>query len=378
MNGGIVVSGDAEIFDVLIVGAGPAGATAAIRLASQERSVKLIDAAQFPRSAPCAGWLGSKTKELLNDLDIKIPAKLTHAFKNVTFHSADLSKTARPNFETAPGILVDRNDFDLALIKQARSAGAKLAEGQPVAELQIDEDSVTATLADHGTVTAKLLILATGRSTHLFDRIGLAGGPPTTGYWAAEVRVDKLPLKKTPTVDIVLGLDRSGAFGVVVAVGDRLVINVHCPGQKSDVIPTLISLCRQLDDADLVPGNYTHNAARATVHMTPAAAALGMDTHVAKRTLIVGDAGGFVSAASGEGIYPAMWSARIAAEVINDAIDAPSPQDVLMQFNTRWRTEMAEYLQPPNTDLQYLLPLIFSNQPMTDRMGAAFFSGENI
>ena len=103
-----------------------------------------------------------------------------------------------------------------------------------------------------------------------------------------------------------------------------------------------------------------------------------MDTHVAKRTLVIGDAGGFVSAASGEGIYPAMWSGQIAARVAAGALDADSTQDALFEFNKQWRTAMAEYLQPPNTDTQYLLPLIFSNQPMADRMGAAFFLGEAI
>ncbi len=372
------MGGESDIFDVLIVGAGPAGATAAYRLASQERSVALVDAAKFPRQVPCAGWLSSRTNTLLSDLGVKVPAKMIQPFKDVTFHSADLSKTANPSFKDAPGLLVDRNEFDHALVKEAKKAGATLFEGHSVSELQIEETQVTANFADHQPVTGSLMILATGRSTRLFDRVGLAGGPPSSGYFAAEIRIDGLPKKKSPTVDVILGLDRAGAFGVVVGIDDRLVINVQCPGDKGDAIPSLISLCRHLKEADMVPGDYTHDAARAAVLVTPAAAALSMDTHVAKRTLVVGDAGGFVSAASGEGIYPSMWSASIAADVVQEALDAPSPQDVLMSFNTRWRTEMAEYLQPPNTDLQYLLPLIFSNQPMADRMGAAFFSGENI
>jgi hypothetical protein len=40
--------------------------------------------------------------------------------------------------------------------------------------------------------------------------------------------------------------------------------------------------------------------------------------------------------------------------------------------------QMANYIRPPHTDIQFLLPLIFTNQPMADRMGAAFFHGENI
>jgi flavin-dependent dehydrogenase len=73
-----------------------------------------------------------------------------------------------------------------------------------------------------------------------------------------------------------------------------------------------------------------------------------------------------------------MWSAQIAAEVLDAALNSPQSQDELMSFEQKWRTTMADYLRSPNTDIQFLLPLIFSNQPMADRMGAAFFSGENI
>ncbi|MCH7839235.1 MAG: hypothetical protein IID38_03225 [Planctomycetes bacterium] len=97
-----------------------------------------------------------------------------------------------------------------------------------------------------------------------------------------------------------------------------------------------------------------------------------------KHTLLIGDAGGFVSAISNEGIYPAIWSAGIAAEVIHEALDANPSQDVLMTFDSRWRVEMADHLRSPHTDIRFLLPLIFTNQPMADRMGAAFFFGENI
>ena len=87
-------------------------------------------------------------------------------------------------------------------------------------------------------------------------------------------------------------------------------------------------------------------------------------------------------AACHEGIYPAMWSAQIAVEVAAATLDAgrkgQPTQDVLMQFDAQWRIQMADYLRSPHSDVQFLLPLIFSNQPMANRMGAAFFSGENI
>jgi hypothetical protein len=73
-----------------------------------------------------------------------------------------------------------------------------------------------------------------------------------------------------------------------------------------------------------------------------------------------------------------MWSAELAARIIEQAAGSPQAQDTLRQFSSLWRTTMADYLRPPNTDLQFLLPLIFSNQQMAIRMAAALWQGENI
>jgi hypothetical protein len=54
------------------------------------------------------------------------------------------------------------------------------------------------------------------------------------------------------------------------------------------------------------------------------------------------------------------------------------PQDQLREFSTTWRSTMAEFLRPPNTDVHFLLPLIFSNKQMADRMAGAFWEGTNI
>ena len=73
-----------------------------------------------------------------------------------------------------------------------------------------------------------------------------------------------------------------------------------------------------------------------------------------------------------------MWSAQIAVDVLEKALRSVQSQDELMTFDSVWRMQMADYLRSPHTDIQFLLPLIFSNQPMANRMGAAFFLGENI
>jgi flavin-dependent dehydrogenase len=155
-------------------------------------------------------------------------------------------------------------------------------------------------------------------------------------------------------------------------------VNVNWRGEANQAVPQLVKLCRLAHEKQVLPVDLSQEAASAKVLRSPAGAALDMDSHVAKHTLLIGDAGGFIAAASNEGIYPAMWSAKLAAKAVDAALQGQFSQDQLMGFDSMWRMEMADYLRSPHTDIRFLLPLIFSNQPMADRMGAAFFFGENI
>ena len=177
---------------------------------------------------------------------------------------------------------------------------------------------------------------------------------------------------------MVRGLDREGGCGLVMQHSGQVCVSVTETDSDEHVRRMLAELCGNLVDKGIIASDLTSQATTADVWQQCANTALDMDSHVGKHCLVVGDAGGFVAAGSGEGIYPAMWSAQIAAQVIGEALSSQHSQDVLMQFDAQWRMAMADYLRPPNTDLQCLLPLIFSNQPMADRMAAAFFCGENI
>jgi flavin-dependent dehydrogenase len=106
---------------------------------------------------------------------------------------------------------------------------------------------------------------------------------------------------------------------------------------------------------------------------------------VSAAMVLVGDAGGFASAATGEGLYPSVRSAAIAVESILKALAADRAgiaavhcQDELQAFKYLWRQQLAAYLQMPNVNLTFLLPLIYTNQEIADRFGRAFLFGENL
>ncbi len=371
-------------YDVVVVGAGPAGATAAILLRQKGHRVVLVDKARFPRTVPCAGWLNVRAAAMLEGMKVSLDGLQRRSLRQVTFYSADFSKRILPNLKQSPGFLVDRSEFDHALVSAAKRLGVSIIEGAEARSLSLRESSVVVHLESGRDLEGRFLALAAGRAPRILESTGIVRDSHSVPIWSAQVEaaLAKGAVASEPTMTIVLGLDRRGSFGLCCVTPDRISLGVHILNDDASVIPALTNLCRLVAERKIAPLSLTESAAKARVHFSPASGALDMETHVAKHTLVFGDSGGFVAAASNEGIYPAMWSARIAAEVFERALEAdvkavPS-QDELMRFDSLWRVQMADYLRSPHTDIQFLLPLIFSNQAMADRMATAFFSGENI
>jgi hypothetical protein len=98
---------------------------------------------------------------------------------------------------------------------------------------------------------------------------------------------------------------------------------------------------------------------------------------VARRTLLLGPAGGFYSA-SGEDVYPGCWSALFAAEVAAKAVKARHPQDVLGAYRGSWGSTLGDYLRGPQQNLRFLLPLVYKNPVMTQRLAEAILLGQSL
>lgn len=369
-----------DLYNVVIVGAGPAGATAATLLAKKGHRVALVDRETFPREVICASWLSARSVPLLNELEVKVKPLLKNPFRDVTLYRADFTQSAKPVFEDPPGYLIDRTQFDSALVSAALRQGVDVFQGVAAANLQLKEASVTVELADERKVEGRLLLLASGRGTELLESLGLSTDAHELPIWTAQVDalLSKETAPKKPRVGVVLGLDAPESFGICCLSTGHMSVGVNWVGDSSAAVPALVDLCHQAFEHKVLPLDLSDQARRAKLIPSPAAAALDRESHVGKHTLVIGDAGGFIAAASNEGIYPAMWSAQIAVEVAEKALHSVHSQDELITFDSAWRMQMADYLRSPHTDIQFLLPLVFTNQPMADRMGAAFFCGENI
>jgi flavin-dependent dehydrogenase len=98
---------------------------------------------------------------------------------------------------------------------------------------------------------------------------------------------------------------------------------------------------------------------------------------LANRTLLVGPAGGFYSA-TGEDIYPNVWSAVFAADAIKKGLKETHLQDALAPYRHNWRTTLGDYLRGPQQNLRFLLPLVYRNQVMTTRLTEAILLGKGM
>jgi hypothetical protein len=139
----------------------------------------------------------------------------------------------------------------------------------------------------------------------------------------------------------------------------------------------MANVLRELGDLGALPAQLAMCSGPVDRWRLPLAAALELESHVGKRALAVGLAGGFSAALSGQWLYPALQSAVLAAGIVDKALGDPRPQDVFGQFDARWRQKLAGFLRSPNTQLPFLLPLVFSNQQIADRFCRSYLFGES-
>lgn len=365
--------------DVIVVGAGAAGCTAALLLSARGHHVVLVDRRGFPRKTASLGWLNARTKDLLAEWKLPTRAILDCPVTDVTFHSADFGKSARPATREVAAYLVDRAALVNYLAEAAKRAGATVRAGSAVSRIRLRETEVAVDLENGAALTARLLILATGYRGELLEQAGFPRVAGSDVVWSATM---DLPLPKSARdgarMILVLGVDRRGGMVVFCQSSERMSATLYWYGESTAATAAFQDVCRRAFEKRIVPVDFSASLSDDLLVRHAVAAALDMDTHVSKHCVLIGDAGGFLAAASQEGLYPAMRSAGIAADIVAEALRSRHSQDMLKTFDTAWRVSLADYLRSPHTDPQFLVPLVFSNQPMADRMAAAFFFGENI
>ena len=174
--------------DVVVVGGGPAGATAAALIAREGHGVLLLDRDEFPRYRvgeslmPASYW----TLQRLGVLD-KLSGGVYPRKHSVQFFSED-GRASKPFYfsevdrhESSVTWQVDRLSFDRMLLDNARSSGVEVRERVNVKDVLFDHSRATGVLAEYGTreeIPARVVVDATGQTALIARKLKLKNPDP--------------------------------------------------------------------------------------------------------------------------------------------------------------------------------------------------------
>jgi len=321
----------AGLYDVCIVGAGPAGATCAWYLARQGRRVLLLDKARFPRDKLCGDAVTAGAQVHLERMGVLPAVMAAQEGRGAAVGGFVSPSGTRAMGSSAPRngralvIAIKRAVLDERIARAAVAAGAELAEASPLSSAQFSAPERAWTISCGGRppreYRARVLVAADGALSRLARSLGLVTTPPDAVCSRAYVKA---------------GTDRCTADGLVFY--PRFLLPGYC-GVVREADGDLNFCCY------VIPGGTTALTDLRAVHDwlvssdPEVSAALGPDAKIERmraaplrlggvprsygpHCLVVGDAAGQIDPLTGEGIQYGMDAAEIAAVTLEAAFRA--------------------------------------------------------
>ncbi|CAL9347267.1 geranylgeranyl reductase family protein [Streptomyces sp. enrichment culture] len=296
-----------NVWDVVVVGAGPAGASAAYAAAVAGRRVLLLEKAELPRYKTCGGGIIGPSRDALPP-GFELPLRdRVHA---VTFSLNGRFARTRRSKRMLFG-LVNRPEFDQRLVEYAREAGAEVRTGVAVARVEQhgaavpDRRTVAVVLADGETVLGRSVVGADGSASRIGAHVGVKTDqvdlgleaeipvPPSVAEdWAGRVLIDWGPMP--------------GSYGWVFPKGDTLTVGViSARGEGAATRRYLDDFVARLGLAGFEPAISSGHLTRCRSDDSPLSRG---------RVIVCGDAAGLLEPWTREGISFALRSGRLAGE----------------------------------------------------------------
>ena len=321
--------------DVCILGGGPGGASAALKLAQHGVKTVLMEKANFPRDKVCGDALSGKVMRTLERLDPSLATRVKAASEampswGVTFVAPSGRALRVPFSRTtglgeAPGVILPRLRFDDILFQQVMRDERIISwEGVAAKEFQRTDKGWRIATSDGRLIEARIVIDASGANSHFARHV--AGLPLEPRHHAAGVRAyysGVRDLDPQGFIELIFLKDLlPGYLWVFPLPGGRANVGL---GLRSDVVKA-----RRVDlKALLVELVTTHPQLKERfmdARLEGSIQGMGLPLASKRRALsgdgylLVGDAGHLIDPFTGEGISHAMISGVHAADVASDML----------------------------------------------------------
>jgi geranylgeranyl reductase family protein len=357
-----------ERTEVIVVGAGPAGSTAAAVLAQQGVRVLLLDREHFPRDKACGDVVPAGCFRQLQEIGLPTPTYDRFPINRIVLEG---SQAARREFRLSQHgdlstCVVSRRLFDQALFEYALACGAQFRQCN-VKRLRHNGAQICGVSG------------ADGRTNQSYDSAVIIGADGATsaiarGLGCRSTRDSQWAVACRGYINTAVALDgaielafldhlQPGYAWFFPIAPHRANVGV---GMRSDFYKrqnrSLESLLVEYLACPAIAGRLGGNRLEETKSWS-----LPLFTYEQRRAfagaLLVGDAGGFVHPITAAGIYPAIITGKCAAEATIRALQAGDlSQAGLAHYDTLWQAELAAELKPAVTasKLATLFPHIIS------------------
>ena len=321
-----------ELYDVAIIGGGPAGSTAATLLAKAGRRVIVFEREKFPRFHVGESLLPF-SMQTFDRLGVR--EKLDAAFmpkyggeiaaacgtKGVKFYFKDGFRSQRDR-----AYQVTRSDFDKVLLDHSRENGAEVHEETEVTKLNFDDDRVKIDIETPGgtksTIEARYLLDCSGRQTMLgglFDLKQTYDHLRKFSVFAHYEGVDRLPGKDATLIRMVRGLDRW--FWLIPLTETRTSVGVVMDSAafRKEKLSPEVALENFIAEQPLMVEKMK-NATRVTPVYSASDFSYRNRRLAGDRWLLAGDAAGFIDPVFSSGVFLAIMSAEQAADALEEVL----------------------------------------------------------
>ena len=315
--------------DIIIIGGGPAGTSAALFLEKKGYHITLLDQARFPRDKICGEFVSPAADDIFAELGIleSIEALNPKRLSGVALSAYESSflkvpYPLSPDGKTMTSLSMERSILDNLMVDHVRKSRVELMEGFKVTDLLFENNNVCGVRGHDESKTrlnikAKLVIDAGGRNSISLRRLNLKKNSFGRGKVALAAHWKGF---KADSHYCYMHVSHPGYTGIAPVSTDK--VNVVLVVDKNNLVK------QNVDEffVKIVLGNQLRRKFLDDCFPIEKVRVTDSLSYSVKKPkcgglLLVGDATGFIDPFTGEGIYLSLRSSQLAAEVIENAFN---------------------------------------------------------
>ncbi|MBI4303540.1 MAG: NAD(P)/FAD-dependent oxidoreductase [Chloroflexi bacterium] len=318
-----------KLYDIAIIGGGPAGSQVAYRLAGMGHSVVVVEKKQrLDEPVCCTGIIGHECVT-----PFAISDNVIHRWVNSAKVFSPSSKLLSLRRQEPQACILDRPAFNAFLANRAQAAGAEYVLNSPVKNIEVKDDRVSIETATRSVFESKAAVIATGFGSRLAEGLGLGKASDFITGAQAEVEVNG-----ADEVEVYLCQDIApGFFAWLVPTSPNKalagLLSRHSPGPHLRKLMSSLQAQGKIISTDVelryggiplkpIPRSYSH------------------------RILVVGTAAGQVKPTTGGGIYYGLLCADIAANTLHCALEKEALSATsLAAYQREWKRKLGRELR---------------------------------